>query len=750
MQKLAVCASGFLLFAVLLGCQTTPTQAPRSAILLQSGGAERDGTQGPSVVELGLSFGGADLVKSWKVDIANAEGSVRSWTGDGKRLPTTLSWDGKSDAGAPAPEGSYVARLSIDYQKTYEAAFAESAGFALDITPQGDMAPFDASRLAPGVYPSWPASSAAKTAGFSPRSDTLARTEKIALSFGQASAVTDWKLTIAQPGQAAVRTFQGDGTRLPAAVIWDGRSDDGTAAPDGTYTAQLSVVYGSASQPVQVTSKPFVLDVTPPSGAVVADPPALTANEGGEIQAESFSLSASSKVASIQSWTLSVIGPDNKPVASFSGLEPDAHVPWDGKLANGASVDPAQTYSVLAQVQDAYGNVGVIQGSLNRIAVASVESAPPVRDPAGGKQPASPKQPEIASPAATEEPSAIPELAGFSPQSDTLARMQTIALSYGQASLVTAWNLAIAQSGRAAARSFQGDGTKLPASVVWDGLCDDGTPAPEGTYTAQLSVSYRDASRPALATSQPFVLDVTPPKGSISLSAPLFSPREGADTLTLSLAARSSTARIDSWSMDIYDPDGNLFNSLHGQWPTSQAVWDGKGLGGARIESAESYPVVARIRDEFGNVGEAKIIVPVDILVEKTAAGNCILTSNIYFKDFTADCQHVAPDLAKQNVARLDALAKKLKKFPDYKIRIVGHAVAIYWFNPALAKREQRDVLIPLSKARAEAIKRALVARGINGAKLSTEGVGASDQSVSDRNLADRWQNRQVDLYVEK
>ncbi len=747
MKKLAVWAIGITLGAALLGCQTTPAPAPRSAILLESGGSSPSGTQGHAILDLGLLFGSPDLVKSWKVEIANAEGSVKSWTGDGKNLPSTLSWDGTGDTGAPAPEGSYVARLSIDYLKTYESAFVESASFALDITPKDGIVPFDASQFTPGVYPSWPTSSAAKLAGFCPKSVASARTEKLALSFGQASAVTAWKLAIALPGQAAVRTFQGDGTTLPASVVWDGRSDDGTAAPDGTYTAQLSVNYIDASHPVVVSSKPFVLDVTPPGGTVVADPPALTANDAGGMQAESFTLAASSKLASIQSWSLSVMGPDNKAVATFSALDPSAHVPWDGTLANGDSVDLTKTYSVMAQVQDTYGNVGIIQGSLNRIAEVSTKNILPSANPGALD---SGNQPVDALPAVSGEVSVTAKLAGFSPKSDALARTQTIALSFGQASAVKVWKLAIAQSGQAAVRTFQGDGTNLPASVVWDGMRDNGTAAPDGTYTAQLSVNYGDASQPASASSEPFALDVTPPTGSIALSAPRFSPLEGVDALTLTLAASSPIAKIDTWSMDIYDPDGNLFNSLHGQWPTNQVVWDGKSASGDLVESAENYPVIAKIRDEFGNVGEAKVTVPVDILVEKTAAGYCILTSRIFFKDFTADCQNVAPDLAKQNAARLDELAKKLKKFPDYKIKIVGHAVMIYWFNPARAKREQRDVLIPLSKARAEAIKKALVARGIDGAKLSTEGVGAADQLVSDRNVADRWQNRQVDLYIEK
>ena len=127
-----------------------------------------------------------------------------------------------------------------------------------------------------------------------------------------------------------------------------------------------------------------------------------------------------------------------------------------------------------------------------------------------------------------------------------------------------------------------------------------------------------------------------------------------------------------------------------------------------------------------------------------------ILSSRIFFKAYTADYKDVKPELAAQNAKRLTDMAAKLKKFPDYKIRLLGHAVMINWDNKALGAIEQRDVLLPLSKARAEAVKKALVDKGVEASTFITEGVGASDQLVPDSNLADRWQNRRVAFFLEK
>jgi hypothetical protein len=70
--------------------------------------------------------------------------------------------------------------------------------------------------------------------------------------------------------------------------------------------------------------------------------------------------------------------------------------------------------------------------------------------------------------------------------------------------------------------------------------------------------------------------------------------------------------------------------------------------------------------------------------------------------------------------------------------------------RPEAGKAEQDTILIPLSKARADAVENALVDRGLEKGRFTTDGVGASDQLVPDSNLKDRWQNRRVALSLER
>ena len=166
--------------------------------------------------------------------------------------------------------------------------------------------------------------------------------------------------------------------------------------------------------------------------------------------------------------------------------------------------------------------------------------------------------------------------------------------------------------------------------------------------------------------------------------------------------------------------------------------------------SAEDYPVVARVRDEYGNTGELTATIKTDILVLKDGDRYRIRVSSIYFKGFTDDFTDVSPEQAERNRETLALLAARLKLFPDYHIEIVGHAVMIYWWKPDLGKLEQEQILLPLSQTRAAAVKAALVTLGIEAGRIDTDGVGASDQVVPDNDLANRWQNRRVEFLLER
>ncbi len=229
------------------------------------------------------------------------------------------------------------------------------------------------------------------------------------------------------------------------------------------------------------------------------------------------------------------------------------------------------------------------------VGLLGCQTTKPVTPQAAQPQPA---QPQVAQPGAAPGTLAVtPGSAGFSPNSDmVMDTTMKLALSYGPSESANSWKLEFLDSSQQVQKTFTGDGSNLPMTVSWDGKSDSGSLAPEGTYTARLSVDYGSAFKPGSATSTPFVLDITPPTGSITLSAPLFSPIEGSPTITLTVDASSSLAKIDSWRMEIYDPENHLFRTFESKWPTKSTVWDGKSLNEG-TQGVSSWSRRGRLRE---------------------------------------------------------------------------------------------------------------------------------------------------------
>ncbi len=93
--------------------------------------------------------------------------------------------------------------------------------------------------------------------------------------------------------------------------------------------------------------------------------------------------------------------------------------------------------------------------------------------------------------------------------------------------------------------------------------------APEGSYVARLSVVYSKTYQPISAESAPFVLDRTPPVGSLTFDPPELMPNgQGVPRPTgITITAVSSVAKMDSWSLEVLDQEGKSFRSFEGKWP---------------------------------------------------------------------------------------------------------------------------------------------------------------------------------------
>ena len=356
------------------------------------------------------------------------------------------------------------------------------------------------------------------------------KTIDISVLFGNPEAVKTWKIEALSAGMVR-RTWTSDASYLPASFSWDGTNDNGTMAPEGTYTLKLSVDYVATYTSATAGSRNFILDITPPTGSIAMDPPRFTPRANGVSGPVTFTINARSELARMDSWSLDVYDASGGLVNHWGGEWPKSSVVWDGSSMGGGVLTPDAEYRVVATVRDEYGNSSLLK---NDIAVASLPApVTPVPEP--------------------RNPSIVALNAGFSPNGDNVVDTMTLALRYGQRAAVSSWTVTVSRFGEGARKTWNGDGSLLPSRLVWDGKTASGDMAPEGTYTATFNVNYGIAFTAGTATSSSFVLDLTPPTGTISLSSELFSPIESSNTITLKLDASSKLGKVDSWTMDIYD-----------------------------------------------------------------------------------------------------------------------------------------------------------------------------------------------------
>lgn len=100
-------------------------------------------------------------------------------------------------------------------------------------------------------------------------------------------------------------------------------------------------------------------------------------------------------------------------------------------------------------------------------------------------------------------------------------------------------------------------------------------------------------------------------------------------------------------------------------------------------------------------------------------------------------------DTAKSNIRPADAaevneVAATLKQYPNARIRIAGYADA----------RGTDAANMALGKARADSVKSALVAQGINAGRIETVSGGETDPVDTNATAGGRFENRRTELVV--
>ena len=122
-----------------------------------------------------------------------------------------------------------------------------------------------------------------------------------------------------------------------------------------------------------------------------------------------------------------------------------------------------------------------------------------------------------------------------------------------------------------------------------------------------------------------------------------------------------------------------------------------------------------------------------------------IAVPSIIFRKNAADFDGLEQNVVDRNVKVLTRIAEILNKFPEYKVQVEGHAN-----NTSGTEREEKEDLIPLSGARADAVRKFLIGKGVARGRLSSVGIGGTKPIAARSDRDNWWKNRRVEFILIK
>jgi len=428
----------------------------------------------------------------------------------------------------------------------------------------------------------------------------------------------------------------------------------------------------------------------------------------------------------------------------------------------------------------------VLLGLACGVLVVACQSAPKVTPAAEAPKPAPVAEvvtPAPVVPEPTPEPTAAPDRIdisrdGFSPLASPPNHTLTVTFHWGDPAKLVEWVLLFAAEGSEPVRTLRG--TEALPFVDWDGKTDSGVLAPHGRYQAILKTT-KAGVLVEQARSLPFLLDIVPPSGSITVSpaslvlGPASVIVDPPAKVTIGLTLVSGDAPWTTWRLAVVHPDGKTFREdfINENHRDNQIVWDGRAINNAQLEAGVTYGIQAEVYDVYGNKGVIKGTLPVEAApvaapvavpavvatpepapvpppvvttMTVTLDGKVLAELPLFFPPYSADLGAVSGAQKEANTAALQKLASLLLEAAQAEVKVVGHANQVLYQDPVKAAYEQRETLIPLSLARAEAVRNALTSSGVSASSLLTTGIGAAQPVVPFSDEVNRWKNRRVVL----
>ncbi len=251
-------------------------------------------------------------IKSYEIAVSTNDIVVKKFSGNGK-VPSSIQWDGLSDAGTRCADGEYVAKIKTIANSGTEAS-AESGKFLLDST-------------VPVIKVSVP------YVAFSPEETSTKKNLPVVVE--ESSVEELWTAEIRDGKNAVVKTVRFVNSKAKN-FAWDGTDDNGNKVGNGSYSLVVSSV-DAAGNKGQATITGISVDARPVSAYVTAEHKGISPNEDNVFDVQVFDIKTTVKDG-ISSWKFDVVNEKGASIKQFSEKDQKdlpAKINWAGDTEEG-------------------------------------------------------------------------------------------------------------------------------------------------------------------------------------------------------------------------------------------------------------------------------------------------------------------------------------------------------------------------------------------------------------------------------
>lgn len=473
---------------------------------------------------------------------------------------------------------------SIGAKPLYEDLYAIGAGFNIRLGVKDTNPPEIAVDYPEPVY-------------FSPNSDGVQDELLVPVTVSDERDIVAWSFVVQDDTGDTVRTIENkearpemqdlrsfwtvltsarQGVALPDQIRWDGSTDSGETAPDGSYTFRITATDDNGNTGL-IEAHTVTIDNTPPQ--ITARPPtganAMIFSPDGDGNKDTFTVALSGSKEDL--WKAEFMDAAGTVVRTITTTGEPQDTTWNGQTDSG-SIVPDGVYAYRISAVDRAGNTNAEK--VDNIIVDTVKPAINI---------------------------SIDHNA-FSPNGDSIQDTVRFEPAMPVTTGLVDWTISVKTPDGTAVRTFSGTGA--PASIAFDGKDDSGKVLPENRYQAVFAARYSNGHAPE-ARSAVFELDITPPEAQVRAKEKLFAPVGDGKLETVTFTQQAS--REESWTGEIIpltasgQPGGSPVRTFAlGPTPESTLVWDGRSNDGKVVPDGQ-YGYHLTATDRAGNTGTSSV-----------------------------------------------------------------------------------------------------------------------------------------------